>query len=258
MKEERGFDPIILENKDEKTLTSSVNTSSAPSYSYSISSGDEIGSDAQDSILEIFGSPPENAIQSDGFTGKFIRQDVSKRRSLHQDVLMTSALAAVMETNEDGVVWFDDADRKSLVAEPVDKARQRIARMREISRSESSLFNEHGQIETEGGHLFEVRNKNEAALQSNSKASVTAETSHSSKTDELSDDITPVLLRRSSNVVTTPFKRGHNRSKSDQIGVLKTVDASDTEDGKREEVLLANSAPEESRKYALIGIELVR
>eukprot|EP00795_Rhopilema_esculentum_P016901 gene16901-8385_t len=247
IKEERGFDPIILDHKDEKTLTSSVNTSSVPSYSYSISSGDEIGSDAQDSILEIFGSPPENAIQSDGFTGKVFRQDVSKRRSLHQDVLMTSALAAVMETNEDGVVWFDDTDRKSLVAEPVDKARQRIARMREISRSESSLFNEHGHIETEGNRLFEDRNTNEAVLQSDSKASVTAKTPNASKTDELTDDITPVLLRRSSNVVTTPFKRGHNRSKSDQIGVLKTVDASDTEDGKREEVLLPNSAPEESR-----------
>ena len=152
---------------------------------------------------------------------------------------MVSALAAVMETNEDGLVWFDDADRNSLLSEPGEIARNRIARMREISRSESSLYNEHGHI-TVAPTVGECRTEKEVESVGETK---TQENSSLDVDIGLFDGQEPMELKRSSKVLTTPFKRGHLRSKSDQIGVSKAV-AEDIvpEDGGQEDKL-SMSAP---------------
>lgn len=234
LKEEQNFDPGENEEDEKKVLNSSgTESASFPSFSYSLSSGDEHFPDKQD-------------LDDDSFSRKksqisMIRNDIKsenpKRRSIHQDVLMASALAAVMETNEDGLIWFDDADRNSLLLEPGEIARNRIARMREISRSESSLFNEHGHVNA-AQTIGESKIENEAVTLNESK----------SGEDRPLDTVTgeglePTELKRSRNVISTPFKRGHLRSKSDQIGVSKAVteDAA-TEDGAQEDKL-SMSAP---------------
>ena len=162
-----------------------------------------------------------------------------------QDVLMKCALAAVMETSEDGVVWFDETDRNSLIREPIDKARNRIARMREISRSESSLFNEHGHEEIQD--KTDVRTSDKFVASGDKISNIEAiKTTDDKPTNTLvaHDDEGNGLfqLRRSSNVVTKSFKKGHSRSKSDQIGLPKIADIVDAEDGANEEKL-STSAP---------------
>eukprot|EP00794_Sanderia_malayensis_P011361 gene11361-12545_t len=178
----------------------------------------------------------ENLLKNENYGASNVKS--VKRRSLHQDVLMTSALAAVMETSEDGLVWFDEVDRDCLIHEPFDISRNRLARMKEISRSESSLFNEHGHIENEKPHINDadkVKQNIEVT-----KDLITGDTM-SVKEDENPDEIQQ--LKRSSKIITASFKRGHNRSKSDQIGIPKTTDTSQSEPNDTVEEKLSTSAP---------------
>ena len=234
LKEEQNFDLVENEEDEKKILSSSgTESTSFPSFSYSLSSGDEHYPDKQDLDDDTASRKKSQmpVLRND------IKSENSKRRSIHQDVLMTSALAAVMETNEDGLIWFDDADRNSLLSEPGEIARNRIARMREISRSESSLFNEHGHINAVPT-VGESKVENAAVTLNESK--VGEDRPLDAATDE---GLEPTELKRSRNVISTPFKRGHLRSKSDQIGVSKVVteDAA-AEDGAQEDKL-SMSAP---------------
>ena len=235
MKEEQNFEPID-DDEDEKNVRSSSGTESAsfPSYSYSMSSGDEPFLDKQD-LDEESSTRRKDAATT---TKSNVKIENPKRRSIHQDVLMASALAAVMETSEDNLVWFDEVDRNSLLSEPGEIARNRIARMREISRSEGSLFNEHGNIEVDAAlTTAEDTTEKEAIVESKPRL-------EASKAVEVSfERLEPVALRRSSKVLSTPFKRGHSRSKSDQIGVSKPViEEPSAEDGPQEDKL-SMSAP---------------
>ena len=204
---------------------------SFPSYSYSVSSGDENLIEKQD-VEDDFPTLRKDQVMRNDANGENL-----KRRSIHQDVLMVSALSAVMETNEDGLIWFDEVDRKSLLSEPGEIARNRITRMREISRSESSLYNEHGQMNT-GANVEESRTEKEADSPNESKP----QEPHTADM-ALSQDQERMSLKRSSNVISTPFRRGHHRSKSDQIGVPRVA----VEDAATEDVLqedkLSMSAP---------------
>lgn len=237
IEEEHDFEPIEDKCDEEKVRSSSYNESANfPSFSYSVSSGDEPINDRQDDYEDA----PTGGADAVNRTKSIVKGDKvgnPKHRSIHQEVLMASALSAVMETSEDGLVWFDDADRKSLLSEPGELARNRIARMREFSRSESSLFNEHGQIEVKAGDATESKTEKEANPHEDMELLETKAVATSV------DILEPVALRRSSNVMTTPYKRGHNRSKSDQMGISKTIiDVTRVEDGSQEDKL-SMSAP---------------
>ena len=204
---------------------------SFPSYSYSVSSGDEHLLEKHD-VEDDF-----SVLRRDQIMRNDTSSESQKRRSIHQDVLMASALAAVMETNEDGLIWFDEVDRNSLLSEPGEIARNRITRMREISRSESSLYNEHGQMNT-GANVGESRTEKEADTPTESRPQEPHTTDMVSSKDEES-----MSLKRSSKVISTPFRRGHLRSKSDQMGVPRVaVEDAATEDAHKEEKL-SMSAP---------------
>ena len=169
---------------------------------------------------------------------------------------MTSALAAVMETNEDNLVWFNDADRKSLLDEPSEAARSRIARMREISRSESSLFQEHGHIEGEA--TKEVEDNNQQGHEIQVEVRQVEHRVHDQSRLQKDADQSPVQLKRSSKVLTVaPFKKGHSRSKSDQMGTIRMSKEIDVVDGGQEEKLSTSAPaaqPEDNRKNYVISI----
>lgn len=259
---------------DEKQVASSPGNEPAsfPTSPYPKSSGNEHLGEQKDFDFDVYGKKKEVVTRKSSLKN----EKEGKRKSIHQDVLMISALSAVMETNEDGLVWFDDADRKSLLSEPGEIARNRIARMREISRSEGSLFHEHGHIEMEGEIGREDKRedkstniKKEIFSDQEAKCEKEAEIQVDSRKQTNKDDVKsmdilgPVTLKRSSKVLTTPFKRGHSRSKSDQIGVSKsTVEVPDGEKGTQEDKLSTsapNATTEDDSKYLFIkGIECNR
>lgn len=263
IEEEKLQETVDLDCEDGKNSLSTSGpdwTSKYPSYSYSVSSGDEnFMCEKQESSDECFDNQKDDIIFRDP-NAKYITSDPQKavkRRSFHQDVLMNSALAAVMETNEDNLVWFNDSDRKKLLDEPSEAARSRLARMREISRSESSLFQEHGLDEGEASK--EVEDNNQKGLATQVKLNqVELKVTDQSKLKKDADQ-SPVTLKRSSKVLTAPpFKKGHSRSKSDQMGTFRMTKEIDVEDGGQEEKLSTSAPaaqPEENREYfVVIGI----
>ena len=164
---------------------------------------------------------------------KSVQLSEHKSKCLSRDVLMSSALAAVMESNEDDVIWFDDADRKSLMAESIENARTRLARMKEISRSESSLFNEPGHLQKDDIDREKIET---------SKSNVKTESPCASKEDE--ERLSPVPLKRTTRLSADTFKKGHRRSRSDQLGIPKaTAELEESDADLLNEDALSSSAP---------------
>ncbi len=179
---------------------------------------------------------------------EYARISTPKRKSLHQDVLMTSALAAVMETKDGGLAWFGETDQSKLAFEPVEMNINRFARMKEISRSESSLFNEHGIM----NNMQSDSNNEIHETETKEKLLTKDETDSSRHFIKEDSELKISSLRRSTGVVSTGFKKGHSRSKSDQIGLMKIGDMAlqqDETSGEKMSSSAPNSQVEENCEY---------
>ena len=140
----------------------------------------------------------------------------SSQRSLTQEVLMKSALSAVLE-NRDVDVWYEEDE----TIEVTDNLRTRLSRMKEISRSESSLFQEAGHVRNE---LKEVHSDCDAP--DIEKEECTSIISSEEIKSEIISGYSTSLPRSSAHVQR---RKGHLRSKSDQIGVIVVDDCVDGE-----------------------------
>ena len=136
------------------------------------------------------------------------------RKSLSHDILMKSALSAVVESSEEQQSWYDDIDLKE---DSLNAIRSRLARMHDLSRSESSLLQEAGNLKVE---TKEVLSDQDIV---NSQEGDDRDDTCLSQTDfvdgvNISQEHQLPLPRSSSRVQR---RMGHSRSKSDQIGVIR-------------------------------------
>jgi len=148
--------------------------------------------------------------------------------SFSQDVLMKSALSAVLERPEENT-WYDNND---IDSDTVNDLRHRLTRMKDLSRSESCLFQTHEYLDRkEVLSDHDLARSHELAEEQVKK--------HSPDADSLDNYELP---RSSSRVYTK--RKGHSRSKSDQIGMITALDYTD---GKEEASLkVSSSLPKEN------------
>ena len=160
------------------------------------------------------------------------------RKSLSQDILIKSALSAVAESSEEQQSWYDDTDLKE---DSLNDIRSRLARMHDLSRSESSLFQETANLKVEMKEVL----SDQDTIQSQERNE--RDNTFVSQTDlvdgvNVSQEHQLPLPRSSSRVQR---RMGHSRSKSDQIGVIRQSVSSNMGGSKATLTHMSTSLPKE-------------
>lgn len=145
-------------------------------------------------------------------------------REVHEN-----AFPCVPETSNENLTWYDEDDGFDK-SDKIDDLRNRLQRMKEISRSESSLFHEPCQTDTK-----EVHSDLDHADEHEDTLSIDEANSETVSVDNMA-------LPRSSSIVLK--KKGHHRSKSDQIGVHTPVTNMEDENDDSS-IQIASSLPKE-------------
>lgn len=136
------------------------------------------------------------------------------RKSLSHDILMKSALSAVVESSEEQQSWYDDIDLKE---DSFNDIRSRLARMHDLSRSESSLFQEPGNLKVETKEVLSDQDIVHSQERDDKDNTFASQTEFINGVNISQEHQLP--LPRSSSRVQR--RKGHSRSKSDQIGVIR-------------------------------------
>lgn len=164
-----------------------------------------------------------NNIYKENKTIKTIKRQGS---SFSQDVLLKSALSAVLERPEENT-WYENND---IDSDTVNDLRHRLTRMKDLSRSESSLFQAHEHLDRK-----EVLSDHDLVR----SHELTEVKKHSPDADSLDNYELP---RSSSRVYTK--RKGHSRSKSDQIGMITALDYTDAKE--EASLKVSSSLPKEN------------